>query len=713
MNYIFIPNAVVLVLLGWYTWRQRPGRLASVYLVTNICVAVWALCVLALHEWQNIVPVNQVSQLQMISALVFGNGFLYISLLYPPVHRPKRGLLNALNLVIASGFAGLILLSDFVSRAQLQDGVVAFIDGPGYLIYTLYLTAVGLSAIGNLILSYRRYGEFRVRVAYMLTGLGLFIVMAIIFDLILPLYGNYSLLAVGHLSSVFPSIFFAYAITKHDLLDITVVVQRNTAKIIVSVLIVVTLFLAFELSLVQPVAGAVAICLTGLVWAFCAHRLEVFLVTTARRKFVRSWYDTDSIMDRLAGTLELETSRRDIFRKLLKELDATFELERAHAVVAVRDEEEHAREYEVLDTDFLGALAVLPLDDELIEHCRSLRAPEALDRFPPSVQQRLAALGHEDPAKCLVVSFPSPEMLEGILVLGERSNQDVFSRRDRQFLSILVSYVSAILYRLTPFEKLEQLYFENQRRLHEAELQLVRSEKSKAIAHATRQAHHEIRTPLNIIRMSVRRITDMSTAERYKNIVEQQIERAMEIVEETLLITTGEESGHARLQPVDINHALLRSYRLLPENEHRAHIALAEDLPRVMGIAGELQVLFSNLLKNAIEAMSQPGTLSISSRQERDEVVVEIGDTGEGISPELREKIWEPYFSGKVTAVGNSTARRGWGLTICNRIISEHHGTIRVVSTPGEGTVFTIRLPAEPQDGREEEGEKSLGNLLP
>src|SRR5690606_27366388 len=137
-----------------------------------------------------------------------------------------------------------ILFSDFVSRAQLQDGVVVFIDGPGYLIYTLYLSLLGVSAIGNLILSYRRYDEFRVRVAYMLTGLGLFIVMAIIFDLILPLYGKYSRLAVRHLSSLFPSLFCASAITTHDLLAITVVVQHSTAEISVSPLIALSLFLA-------------------------------------------------------------------------------------------------------------------------------------------------------------------------------------------------------------------------------------------------------------------------------------------------------------------------------------------------------------------------------------------------------------------------------------------------------------------------------------
>src|SRR5690606_3256363 len=192
----------------------------------------------------------------------------------------------------------------------------------------------------------------------------------------------------GHVSSVFPPLFFAYAITKHDLLDITVVVQRNTAKIIVALLILITMALAIELTRAAPLAGGIVICLLTLIWAFSAGRLEVMLVTTARRKFVRSWYDTDTIMDRLAGTLELESNRRDIFRKLLRELDVTFELERAHAVVAARDEHKHAREYQVLEGGFHHVLGHVSVDDELIVHCRGQRAPESLDNFPLTVQER-------------------------------------------------------------------------------------------------------------------------------------------------------------------------------------------------------------------------------------------------------------------------------------------------------------------------------------
>jgi signal transduction histidine kinase len=297
---------------------------------------------------------------------------------------------------------------------------------------------------------------------------------------------------------------------------------------------------------------------------------------------------------------------------------------------------------------------------------------------------------------CLVIPCFSPEILEGVLILGERSNQEAFSRRDRQFLTRLRGYVSAILYRLTPFERLEKLYAENQKRLHEAEIELMRAEKSRAIAHATRQAHHEIRTPLNIIRLSARRIRDLESVEKYREIIEAQVDRATEIVEETLAFTDADADESERLQSVDINQVLARCLRLAPETNHEKVLDLQQNLPTVQGIPGDLQVLFSNLIKNGLEAMPEAGTLRIRSNAERGEVVIAVSDTGVGIAPELREKIWEPYFSGKVTAAGNATARRGWGLTICNRIITEHKGTIQFTCKPGLETTFTVRLPAEP-----------------
>lgn len=693
MNYIFIPNAVALLILGLFMWRQNPGRLSSTYLVTNVSVAIWALCYMLLHEFQTRVPVNLVSQIQLVSALVFANGYLDISLRYPDPSRLPRPAIRWLNYAVLATLSVLTVFSDVVSRAVLEEQTVVFVDGPGYAIYALYLAVVGLLLISNLIISYRRYPEYRTRIAYMLTGLGLFIVFGVVFDLVLVVMGNYDWLVLGHLGSAFPSIFFAYAFSKHDLMDIRLVIDRYTAKIIVAVLATLSLYLAFQLSFNYPAASLILICCIALLWAFNASRLELFLVSTVRRRFVRNWYEPEDILNRLAEKLDASRNRADIFFTLTQEIDEVFELERIQRIVAIRDTQENLQAYQVYDGAAQRPSKTLPVDDPFIVACSACEEPLSLSEFAKPIAQSFAENGFGENSKTLVIPFFSPEYLEGILILGERSSQEDFSKRDRQFLLRLLRYVGAILYRLTPFEKLEKLYFENQRRQHQAEIQLVRSDKTQAIAHATRQAHHEIRTPLNIIRMAAHRIKGVDTIAKYRQIIDEQIERAMEIVDETLVITDGGADDLARFQRIDINSILRRCVKLQAEGPQQRLLDLDASEPQVLGIPGEIQVLFANLIKKALESMSDGGILNIRSYVELQELVVSVSDTGHGIAPELREKIWEPCFSGKVTTAGNLTAGRGWGLTICNRIITEHKGSIQCESVLGQGSKFTVRMP--------------------
>ncbi len=693
MNYIFIPNAVALLILGLFTWRQSPSRLSATYLVTNIAVAVWALCYMLLHEFQTLVPVNLVSQIQLVAALTFANGHFDISLRYPDPKRLPGPFLRWLNYTVFIVLAALIVFSDVVSVAVLQEGSVVFVDGPGYTVYSLYLALLGILVIANLIISYRRYPAYRIRVGYMLTGLALFIAFGIIFDLVLVVMGNYDWLVLGHLGSIFPSLFFAYAFSKYDLLDMRMVVDRYTAKIIVGALATLSLYLAFQLSFSSPSISLLLICVIALLWAFNATKLELFLVSTARRRFVRNWYEPEDILNRLAERLESIKNRAQIFHVLSEEVDEVFELESVHRIVAMRDDDDRLISYQLSANDADQASEVLAIDDALILECIEHKQLSLLSDFAEEHQSRLSAWGHQNPENTLVVPFFSPEFLEGVLILGERSSQEEFSVKDKQFLSRLMRYVAAILYRLTPFEKLEKQYFENQRRLHQAEIQLVRGEKTRAIAHATRQAHHEIRTPLNIIRMAVNRIKSLESIEKYRKITEEQIDRAMEIVDETLIITDGVSDEQERYQAVDVNLIIQRSLKLQQEGPHKHVLDLMENAPLIEGIPGEIQVLLSNLIKNALEAMPDGGTLTIRTYVELAEFVVTVADTGGGIDADVREKIWEPYFSGKATSVGNSTAGRGWGLTICNRIVTEHKGSIQCDSELNKGTQFTVRLP--------------------
>jgi signal transduction histidine kinase len=112
-------------------------------------------------------------------------------------------------------------------------------------------------------------------------------------------------------------------------------------------------------------------------------------------------------------------------------------------------------------------------------------------------------------------------------------------------------------------------------------------------------------------------------------------------------------------------------------------------VPRVEAFAGELNQVWTHLIGNAVDAMQGKGTLRVSTRAAGSGVVVEIGDTGPGMSDEVRAHAFEPFFTTK--GVGGGT---GLGLDISRRIVVERHGgDIAIESRPGE-TVLRVRLPA-------------------
>ena len=119
-----------------------------------------------------------------------------------------------------------------------------------------------------------------------------------------------------------------------------------------------------------------------------------------------------------------------------------------------------------------------------------------------------------------------------------------------------------------------------------------------------------------------------------------------------------------------------------------------EDIPSIYGSRAQLERAFHNLLTNAGRAMPDGGTLTLSTRQEDGWVVVDVEDTGIGIPPETREKI----FRIGVSNWRDGTKGSGLGLYVTRRNIENHGGRIEVTSAVGEGTTVTVRLPTQSRD---------------
>jgi two-component system NtrC family sensor kinase len=144
--------------------------------------------------------------------------------------------------------------------------------------------------------------------------------------------------------------------------------------------------------------------------------------------------------------------------------------------------------------------------------------------------------------------------------------------------------------------------------------------------------------------------------------------------------------------PVDMSEVIEGTARLVTHQQRgdniKIEIEAEDDLPTVLGDAGQLQQAVVALATNAIDAMPDGGTLTLSATHAGPRVLVQVKDTGIGISQENMTKIFDPFFTTK--DVGRGT---GLGLAVCYGILSDHGGRLDVRSSVNVGTTFTITLP--------------------
>ncbi|MET1000287.1 MAG: ATP-binding protein [Acidimicrobiia bacterium] len=146
----------------------------------------------------------------------------------------------------------------------------------------------------------------------------------------------------------------------------------------------------------------------------------------------------------------------------------------------------------------------------------------------------------------------------------------------------------------------------------------------------------------------------------------------------------------ASQQVIDVTEGI-ESTLVMLRHKLRDGIAIERDygvdVPSIEANPGELNQVWTNLIDNAVDAMDGNGTLRISTSVDGDDLVVEIGDTGPGMPPDVQARAFEAFFTTKEVGKGS-----GLGLDISRRIISGHHGQIAIESS-ANGTVMRVRLP--------------------
>jgi len=240
---------------------------------------------------------------------------------------------------------------------------------------------------------------------------------------------------------------------------------------------------------------------------------------------------------------------------------------------------------------------------------------------------------------------------------------------------------------------------ETNRRLEQAQEEARRSERLAALGQLTAGLAHEIRNPLAVIKGAAETLTrrlqsaDPLTTE-VAGYISSEVNRLNTVV--TRFLNFARPLKLER-RPTQIPPLLDRAVKVAGERWPEAKVEVvrhyADGLPE-MNVDPDLsEQAFANLVLNAYEAMQETGgklTLSVAPARfdGRNGVEVDIEDTGPGVAPELREQIFNPFFTTKKEGVG-------LGLSLVSKIVDDHRGWIRLSSEPGKGACFRVFLPAE------------------
>jgi signal transduction histidine kinase len=213
------------------------------------------------------------------------------------------------------------------------------------------------------------------------------------------------------------------------------------------------------------------------------------------------------------------------------------------------------------------------------------------------------------------------------------------------------------------------------------------------------QFAHEVGTPLNLIGGHVQ-LLEADTDDRAKrqarlSVIRSQIERISEIVRLMLDRTRPQE---VEMEPLNLKSFLRRIFEtigpLLASRGVKLCEAVEADLPFIKANADRLQQAFINLINNALDAMPDGGELTITAHgrataEGQEQVVVEVADTGVGMTESVRARIFDWMYTTKSRGQGT-----GLGLVIVRQVMREHGGSIEVSSLPGEGALFRLIFPA-------------------
>lgn len=677
----FITSVFIFIIALIPLIKDRNNKLYLLLFLLNFCVALWQFDLFLLKSVNTIEQANIVSRVFRLFMLLIPFVFLNFS-----AFMIKEKINNKLNFLLFI----LVLLTIVLNITNIGFGGCRYDKQFGYIpkidiIYLIFILNVILGMGGGIIMLIKKYNNInstsieKKQIQYFILGALIALTGGIINILNISGIKIYPIATFGLLLYL---VLITYSILTYNLLNIRTLLQKFIIYMLTAFIIVVIYYFANKFMFELIPNFYYKIFLFMFITFFIVAAIEPtfkLLEKVTRYVLFISYYDFQTLLQYVLTKIRLIKELDKILLEVLKlsadvlkikynyiyyfdseknkyrlfDLSGKKEefLEKEHSLIKYAQKTKEMFYFKKISDDF-------NYDLSLKNEYRDINLKELFEL--------LKKLGAEF---CIPIVINNEFM--GVWVIGEKVNKKIISMEEVRWIINLGFQVGLIIENIVLFE------------------QLLQSQKFATLGKMSAAVAHEIRNPISglysFIQMILNR-KDENTMNKFFNIASDEFKRIERLTTNLLSL------GHAtklKKENANINELIKQVCEILSINIKKSGVNLIEKYEKLPIIKIDKQTIkqvLLNLMLNSIQAMPDGGTMEVRTGIEDGNILIYIKDEGVGISDEIKEKIFEPFYTTKSDG-------SGIGLTLAKNIIEAHGGNIKFESEKNKGSIFYIYLP--------------------
>ncbi len=679
----FISFAGLLILSAVPVIKDKKNRLNLWLAAFNFAAALWQLDMFLLRTVATLSAADMVSR--MLRPALLALPFILLAFVVVFVHEEKNKKINMIKNVSLMLAATTIVMN----FAGVGFGGCVYKPGYGYVpvgdvIYKIFLFNLLLGVAASVAILVKKYNSGGItaiekkKLQYFL--IAFFIAVIAGASNILNIFG-FEVYMLGVFGVLLYFITISYAILSYDILNIRELLQKVIMYLIISFLICVIYFIVFKITEMYIPGGMYNSMIYFLVTFFIVPAINPTLSMLDRftkKIFFISNFDYNVLLHYVLNKIRFRKDMRQVLNDVLDNVVKIFGLK--NSVFFFMDSEKKCYDfYGGFDTSGSCLEKNHPLIkyfrerkktvyykflyDELVYYLSPVKGIENQD-----MREMIKFLGKFDAELCIPIMFE--EEVAGVWIIGQKETKSIFSKQEINWLENIASQISVIIENISLYNKLV-----------DSKRFIMLGEMAAAVAHEIRNPLTGISGFIQMIKSGGKKKNDIM--EKFLEIAPSEFARLEKLTDNLLALshTTKLEKQKVNLKEVvkEMNDLAAHIYR-------KNNVEIMEKIGQVPDIEADRKQIgqvILNIIMNSVQTMENGGSVLFEAGEKTvnntEKIYLKISDTGPGINPDVKEKIFEAFYTTKANGTG-------LGLAISRRIMEAHDGSIEVMSEYGKGT---------------------------